>query len=77
MVLFVTIVSCLSLSYCLCSLVVTCWDRAGLLALLCVVFSCGFVTFPYGALGQVWYLIVLIPDLCLPLLFYEKLVGVQ
>ena len=24
-----------------------------------------FVTFPYGILGQVWYLIVSIPDLCL------------
>ena len=23
-----------------------------------------FVTFPFGILGQVWYLIVLIPDLC-------------
>ena len=28
------------------------------LALLCVMFSCVFVTFPYGFLGQVWYLIV-------------------
>ena len=27
-------------------------------------FSCVFVTFPYGVLGQVWYLIVSIPDLC-------------
>ena len=27
---------------------------------------CGvFVTFQYGALGQVWYLVVLIPCLCL------------
>ena len=26
---------------------------------------CFFVTFPYGVLGQVLYLIVLIPDLCL------------
>ena len=37
--------------------------RAGLLALLHVRFSCVFVTFPCGFLGQVWYLIVLIPDL--------------
>ena len=36
-----------------------------LLALLCVVYSCVFVTFPYGVPGQVWYLIVSIPDLCL------------
>ena len=28
-------------------------------------FSCVFVTFPYGALGQAWYLIVSIPDLYL------------
>ena len=39
------------------SLVITCcWERADILALLCVMFPCVFVTFPYG---------VLIPDLCL------------
>ena len=32
--------------------------------LLFVIFSCVFVTFPCGILGQVWYLIVSIPDLC-------------
>ena len=32
--------------------------------LLFVVFNCVFVTFPCGILGQVWYLIVSIPDLC-------------
>ena len=32
--------------------------------LLCVMSNCDFVTFPCGILGQVWYLIVLIPDLC-------------
>ena len=32
-----------------CSLMVTCWERADLLAILCVVFS-------YGVPGQVWYL---------------------
>ena len=47
---------------------ITCWEKADLLDLLCVVFSCVFVTFPYGFPGRVWYLIVLIPDLCLPLL---------
>ena len=26
-------------------------------------FHCAFVTFPYGVLGQVWYLFVSIPDL--------------
>ena len=48
-----------------CSLVITCWERANLLALLYVMFSCVIVTFPCGVLGQVWYLIVSIPDLCL------------
>ena len=33
--------------------------------LLFVMFNCVFVTFPCGILGQVWYLIVSIPDLCL------------
>ena len=51
-----------------CSIVITCWERADLLALVCVMFSCVFVTFPYGVSGQVWYLIVSIPDFCL--LFY-------
>ena len=32
--------------------------------LLFVMFNCVFVSFPSGILGQVWYLIVLIPDLC-------------
>ena len=44
-----------------CSHVVTYWERANHLALLCVI----FVTFMYGVLGQVWYLTVSIPDLCL------------
>ena len=46
-----------------CCLVVTCWERADLLALVCDVY-CDFVTFPFGILGLVWYLIVLIPDPC-------------
>ena len=40
------------------SLVVTFWKRAGLLALLCVIFLFVFVTFPYGVSGQVLYLIL-------------------
>ena len=48
-----------------CSLVATCWERADLLALLYVMFSCVFVAFPFGVLGQGWYLIVSIPDLCI------------
>ena len=55
-----------------CSLVITCWERANLLALLCVVFSCVFVTFPYRVPDQLWYLIVSIPDLCLPLFLSES-----
>ena len=33
-------------------------------SLVCVVFLCVFVTFSYGILGQVWYLIVSIPAFC-------------
>ena len=29
-----------------------------------MMFNCVFVTFPYSILGQVWYLIALIPDIC-------------
>ena len=32
--------------------------------LLCVMFNCVIVTFQCGILGQLWYLIVSIPDLC-------------
>ena len=42
------------------NLVITCCKRTELLALLSV-----FVTFPYGVLGQVRYLIASIPDLYL------------
>ena len=45
-----------------CCLVVTCWERADPMALVCNV--CEFFTSQCGILGQVWYLIVLIPDLC-------------
>ena len=53
-----------------CSLVVTCWERADLLALLYVMFYCVFVTVLCGVLGQVWCLIVSIPYLCLLSYFY-------
>ena len=43
-------------------IVVTCWERADLLALVGDV-DCIFVTFPCGIQGQVWYLIVSFPDL--------------
>ena len=29
-----------------------------------VIFNCVFVTFPCGMLGQVWYMVVSIPDFC-------------
>ena len=48
-----------------CSLVVTCWEMADLLALLYVMFYCVFVTLPCGVLGQEWRLTVSIPDVCL------------
>ena len=44
----------MSVHYCL---VVTCWERADLLALVDDVY-CIFVTFTCGFLGHVWYLIV-------------------
>ena len=40
----------------------TCLERTDLFDLLYVMFSCVFVTFSYGALVRVWYLIVSIPD---------------
>ena len=47
-----------------CSIFITCWERIDLLPLLCVLGA-----FPYVVLGQMWYLIVSIPDLCLSLYF--------
>ena len=57
--------------YCVCHafasahfwLVVTCWERVAPW-LSFVVLNCVVVTFSFGILGQVWYLIVSIPDLC-------------
>ena len=43
------------------SLMVTCSERADLLPMLCVMLFC-FCHFLYNVLGQVWYLIALIPD---------------
>ena len=45
-----------------CCLVVTCWERADLLAVVGDVY-CIFATFSCGILGQLWYLISL-SDLC-------------
>ena len=44
-------------------LVVTCWERADLLALVCGI-QLRVCHFPIGILDQVWYLILSIPDLC-------------
>ena len=62
---YVLFLSCISQAFASvhCCLVVTWRDRANLLALVCDVY-CNFVTFPFGFLGKVWYLIVLIPDPC-------------
>ena len=55
------------------SLVITCWERADLLALLFVMFPCVFVTFPYGVSTWVGYLIVSLPNLCLLLYFFSMM----
>ena len=49
-------------------------ERKGLvlLALVCDVY-CDFVNFSFGILGQVWYLIVSIPDPCCLSYFYNVL----
>ena len=47
-----------------CCLVVIWRERADLLAALVCDVYCDCVTFPFGILGQVWYLIVFIPDPC-------------
>ena len=52
-------------------LVVTCWERADLLGLVCVVLLC-VCYFSIGIPGQVWYLIVSIADLCTLLTFKDE-----
>ena len=51
---------CASVYMCL---VVTCWERAVLLALVCGI-KLWVCHFPIGILGHVWYLILSIPNLC-------------
>ena len=55
-------VSCVSHAFASvhCCLVVTCWERADLLALVGDVY-CIYFTFPCGILDRGWYLIVLFP----------------
>ena len=59
-------------SVCVC-FVVACWERADLLALVCGVWL-WVCRFPIGVLGQVWYLIVSISDLC-TLTYFDKFVD--
>ena len=56
--------------------VVTCWERADLLALVCGV-SLVVCHFSIGILGQVWYLIVSIPDLCTLTYFKQMAISHQ
>ena len=58
-----------------CCHVVTWRERTDLLALVCDVY-CDFVTFPFGILGQVCYLIVSIPDHCC-LYYFNPMVKIQ
>ena len=66
---------CLWVSVYLC-LVVTCWERTDLLALVCGVWL-WVCYFPFGILGQVWYLIVSIPDLFTLTYFNSEFGGSQ
>ena len=50
-------------------------ESADLLALVSD-FYCEFGSFPFGILGQAWYLIVLIPDLCF-LSYFKCLINCQ
>ena len=56
-----------------CLLIAALWspDGKGLTSWLSfVVLNCVVATFPFGILGQVWYLIISIPDLC-PLSYFH------
>ena len=50
----------------------TCWERTDLLALVCGV-QLWVCHFPIDILGQVWYLILSIPDLCTLTYFKPRL----
>ena len=60
---FLTRVCYAFVSVCLCVPCGRLLEGAGLLALVCGV-QLWVCCFPIGILGQVWYLIVSIPDLC-------------
>ena len=67
--LFLLFTFCVCLSYTVLSvpfsLVVSYWEMADLLAILCVMFPYHSGTFPHGFSGKMWYLIASIPDLAL------------
>ena len=67
---------CFMFGFVLLSCLAALWSPAllALLALLCVMFTSVFVTFPYGVLCQVWYLIALIPDLCILPYIYDMII---
>ena len=63
----------------LCLFTAALWSPAGkglTTWLLFMMFNCVIATFPCGFLGQVWYLIVSIPDLC-HLFYYKSEVKVK
>ena len=54
-------------------LIAALWSPTGKGLTICfsfIVLNCVVVTFPFDILGQVWYLIVSIPDLC-PLSYFH------
>ena len=58
-------------------LIATLWSTAGkglTSWLSSVMFNCVFASFPCGIVGQVWYLIVLIHDIC-QLSYFDILSG--
>ena len=57
----------------LCCLMITCWERVDLMTPLCVMFIYVFITFPYGVSGQMRYLFVSIPELCLLFFTFKDL----
>ena len=75
---FVLFMSCVSHAFTSvhCCLVVTCCERAGLLALVGDLYCFYCVTFPCGALGRVWCLIVTFPDFC-HLSYFVNLISME
>ena len=69
---------CHAVLYVHCSIVATCWESVGLLALLYLMFSCVIVTYPCVVLGRVWSTIASIPDICLILNYiYHTLASIK